>query len=61
MKNGKRAGERCVNLQENLKCALYEVRPKVCREFSPSPEFCGVSHDDALRLIAEIEKATSPE
>lgn len=61
MAGGKSAGCRCVNLNDDLKCTVYERRPAVCREFSPAIEFCGASHDDALRLIAEIESVTSPD
>lgn len=58
MPKGKPAGERCVNLDENLRCKAYELRPAVCRQFNADPFTCGGSHDEALKLIGELERAT---
>lgn len=58
MPNGKKAGERCVNLGDDLRCRVYEIRPKVCRDFMAS-EFCGASHTEALKLLGELERQTS--
>jgi uncharacterized protein len=59
MPDGKPAGVRCVNLLEDLTCNIYDSRPNVCREFTPAPDFCGQSQDEALRNIAAIERMTA--
>jgi len=32
---GKPAGVRCEHLQEDNRCAIYEDRPSVCRQYQP--------------------------
>lgn len=63
MPNGKPGGVRCVNLDENNCCTIWGKPdyPAVCRNFTPTPEFCGNSNDEAMRLIAGFEKATKPD
>jgi uncharacterized protein len=58
MPEGKKAGMKCVNLSNDLRCSEYDARPQVCRDFSPSENWCGKNRDDALRIIAEIETLT---
>lgn len=62
MPRGKRAGERCVNLDASGRCVLWggPDYPDVCRNFRPSPEVCGRDAAEALALIAALEKATAP-
>ncbi len=57
---GKPAGERCVHLNEENLCGIYEERPAVCREFSPSSELCGNSLEEALMNLSELEELTRP-
>lgn len=60
MKNGKLAGIKCIHLsQENL-CKIYQSpdRPKVCRSYQPSIEFCGNSFKDAINILTHIETIT---
>jgi uncharacterized protein len=47
---GKPAGVRCVQLLEDLKCALFNDpdRPEVCFGFKPDPLFCGNSPEEAI-------------
>jgi uncharacterized protein len=59
MPDGKPAGERCINLRDDLTCNIYDMRPKACREFTPSLEFCGRSQSEAMQNIAEIERLTA--
>lgn len=63
MPDGKPAGVRCVNLNAEGLCRLWGTAeyPKVCRDFRPSPWVCGESSDEALRLIAALERATRPD
>jgi len=62
MPDGKRAGERCVNLSADGRCRLWGAPeyPAVCRGFRPSPWVCGESAEQALALIAALETATAP-
>lgn len=61
MPNGKKAGERCVQLDENNLCLLFgkEERPKVCSDFMPDPAICGKSNEFALTTLIELENITS--
>jgi len=38
---GKKVGERCPHLAEDLTCAAYECRPAVCRGYRPD-EICRI-------------------
>jgi len=62
MPNGKPAGQRCVNLTRDNRCALFgqPQRPKFCLSFRPSPDVCGDDAMEALRLIGDLELATLP-
>ena len=61
MPNGKKAGERCIQLDENNLCKLFgdESRPKVCSDFSATRDVCGSTNAEALALITELEQLTS--
>jgi hypothetical protein len=62
MPQGKRAGERCVHLDADLKCALFgsPQRPAVCAGLQPSREMCGDSREHALAWLARLEALTRP-
>jgi len=51
MLTGKPAGVRCVQLTEDLKCALFNdpSRPEVCSGFKPDLLFCGNTVEDARK------------
>jgi Fe-S-cluster containining protein len=59
---GKPAGVRCANLDDELRCRLWgtDRYPAVCRGFPPRPDSCGASRDDALRLLTAMETETAP-
>jgi hypothetical protein len=59
---GKPAGVRCVQLTADNRCGIFGQpgRPTVCGRLRPEPAMCGESSADALRNIAELEKATAP-
>ena len=61
MPYGKPAGVRCVQLTQDYRCRLYghPERPRVCERFMPSPETCGVSREEALCLLAQLERDTA--
>ena len=62
MPNGKPAGVRCVNLDENNYCTIHEKEnyPEVCRKIKPSFEMCGDNNEYAFKYLTELEKLTKP-
>lgn len=62
MPKGKPAGVRCVNLNTENKCTIWGSPhfPKVCLQFQPDIKVCGSTKEEALELIAELERLTSP-
>lgn len=62
MPNGKRAGERCVQLDENMRCKIFgkPERPAVCGSLIPDPGMCGDNREQALRWLGVVEELTSP-
>lgn len=57
MPNGKAAGERCIHLTEDYRCAIFTDprRPKACDQFQAEEEFCGKNREQALHILAELE------
>ncbi len=62
MPYGKAAGQRCVQLADDLRCRLFGLpeRPTFCVGLKPSPEMCGDSRDSALAWLGALEAATRP-
>ncbi|WP_028864743.1 YkgJ family cysteine cluster protein [Psychromonas aquimarina] len=60
MENGKAAGLRCVQLNEQNLCKLFgkPERPKVCSDFKPCPDLCATTDQQALANIIELENLT---
>lgn len=56
---GKSAGERCIHLQDDFTCSIYESRPLVCRDWQPS-ELCGHDGGQARKNLRKLEEETSP-
>lgn len=55
--NGKPAGQRCANLTDERRCAIYDERPASCRAFTPAHVLCGDNADEAttlLTLLAQV-------
>ena len=63
MPHGKRAGERCVQLLPDLRCAIFgrPERPAVCVSLRPLADICGFNRVEALSLLAAMEIATAPD
>ena len=61
MPDGKPAGVRCVQLDAENRCLLFgkPERPAVCVRLRPEPAMCGATRDEALRLIAAMERETA--
>jgi hypothetical protein len=62
MPDGKPSGVRCVQLTNDLKCALFGMpeRPAICVRFAPGTEMCGTSAEQALAYLSKMELLTSP-
>ncbi|MDA6067577.1 YkgJ family cysteine cluster protein [Idiomarina abyssalis] len=60
MPNGKPAGVRCVQLDDDNLCRLFgkQERPAVCGEFSADREICGESREQAIILLTSLEEDT---
>ena len=61
MPTGKAAGERCVHLDQTLRCRIFThpERPAVCAQFKAEPSFCGDSQAEALQILSLLELQTS--
>lgn len=64
MPDGKPAGVPCIQLDENLRCGLFNDprRPAVCGSLQPSLDMCGTiaqGREYALIYLERLERATS--
>lgn len=61
MPYGKKAGERCLNLNKENLCDLFGLpeRPAFCGAFQAELSVCGASQVEAVRLIGWLEGATA--
>jgi len=62
MPHGKPAGIPCVQLDDAYRCRLFGLpeRPAFCASLRPDVEMCGTSRDDAMAVLLELERVTSP-
>ena len=60
MPQGKPAGVRCVQLNADNSCALFDDprRPQFCRTLQPTIEMCGETREYALTYLADLERQT---
>jgi len=60
MPGGKPAGARCVQLTDDLRCAIFgrPERPAVCSSLRPAAEMCGSSAREAYEGLSRLERAT---
>ncbi len=63
MPDGKPAGVRCVQLDDEDRCRLFgrPERPAVCLSLQPHPDLCGESREQALTWLGYLERRTQPE
>lgn len=63
MPQGKRAGERCVQLAEDNSCRIFgrPERPAFCSGLQPSAEMCGNTREEAIAWLSVLEKDTTPQ
>lgn len=67
MPNGKPAGVRCIQLNNENSCMIFEhpERPAFCASLQPSEEMCGdeaigQSREYAMAWLGELEVLTRP-
>lgn len=61
MPQGKPAGVRCAQLSAQFRCLIFgdAKRPAVCSAFQAEPAICGQDREDAVRILAWLEQATT--
>ncbi|EJL89152.1 hypothetical protein family (UPF0153) [Herbaspirillum sp. CF444] len=62
MPNGKPAGVPCVQLMEDLRCAIFgkPERPACCSGLQASLEMCGDSRESGMFYLSRLEQLTAP-
>ncbi|AZG11308.1 YkgJ family cysteine cluster protein [Pigmentiphaga sp. H8] len=62
MPEGKPAGMRCIQLDEDERCKLFgrPERPAVCASLMPASDMCGDSREHAMRWLGRLEDLTRP-
>jgi Fe-S-cluster containining protein len=62
MPDGKPAGVRCVQLDDDNRCKLFghPERPEICVRLRPSLAMCGNDRDEAMAALTHLEIATQP-
>ncbi len=62
MPNGKPSGVRCVHLDENNLCRIFDDprRPQACADFKAERSVCGDSFEEAYIRLIELEQLTQP-
>ena len=60
MENGKKAGERCIQLNEDNLCKLFQnpTRPQVCSDFKACEWICSDNNEAAFITLTELESTT---
>lgn len=60
MPAGKPAGMRCVQLDDDLRCKIFNDarRPAVCASLKPSVDMCGDTREYAMIFLTQLEQAT---
>jgi Fe-S-cluster containining protein len=61
MPNGKAAGVRCIQLDDDNGCKIFGQpgRPAVCASLQPSREMCGDTRAQAMLFLATLDRLTS--
>lgn len=61
MPDGKPAGVRCVQLDDDDACRLFDDprRPSVCASLMPSGEMCGEHREAAMAYLERLERLTA--
>jgi len=62
MPNGKPAGVRCIQLDFENRCMIFDQpeRPAFCASLQPSVEMCGNDREQAILWLTNLEALTKP-
>jgi len=62
MPRGKAAGEVCVHLLDDMRCALFgdARRPALCHAFAAERSVCGDTREQALLNLQRLEVFSAP-
>ena len=62
MPDGKPAGVRCVQLDDDERCRIFghPDRPAVCASLKPSASMCGDTREQAMQWLGWLEARTAP-
>jgi uncharacterized protein len=62
MPNGKPAGVRCIQLDDENRCMIFgkPERPAFCGSLQPSEEMCGETREQAIAWLTRLEMLTKP-
>ncbi|MDX1915431.1 MAG: YkgJ family cysteine cluster protein [Methylophilus sp.] len=62
MPNGKPAGVRCIQLDDQSRCKVFgkPERPLFCGSLQPSLEMCGDTREQAIAWLNNLELMTKP-
>ncbi len=62
MPAGKLAGQRCVQLDAEYRCRLFNLpeRPLVCLAFVAEEQFCGATRSEAIQRLTILEEQSRP-
>src|SRR5450830_284506 len=62
MPHGKPAGVPCVQLMDDMRCAIFgqPERPACCGGLQPSLEMCGSDRAAAMHFLTRLEQLTAP-
>lgn len=57
MPQGKPAGVRCIHLDKQMRCELFNDprRPQACGSFQAEPDFCGTTAEEAMSIMLTLE------
>ncbi len=62
MPEGKPAGVRCIQLNEQNRCMIFgnPERPSFCASLKPNLEMCGNTREQAMIWLSALEVLTKP-
>jgi hypothetical protein len=62
MPNGKPAGVRCVQLNDDNRCKIFGLaeRPAFCASLQPNLEMCHETREQAIAWLTQLEVLTKP-
>ncbi len=53
---GKPLGQQCPHLRESMHCAIYDVRPEVCRQYRPDDLCTSVAAETLAERVSRYLK-----